>query len=206
MRRTSATELDRKVWHHYNRYWGEPTDSYRFDASTRHSELTARTDLPDIVDVMVFASREDNGASILQLATIGMSNLPMRDGSRAELEITCRGLDPARSNELARLLANLALYPFAYDAPFGWGQLVKDIEGLRGLSTMRAAMLQRPNFEDPAFAIVEPDGVRVMWVIPLHDDEYEYAASRSVDALEDKLEAAGTDVLDLRRSSALRYE
>lgn len=164
-----------------------------------------RTELPDIVDVMTFASVDDAGQRAWQFATIGMSNVAMVGGGRVELELTCRGdLAPGDHQQLARLLANLAAYPFVHTVAFDAQHLVSDWQGLEQVASMRSAMLLHPHFEAPAFAELAAHRVRVLWVVPIHEDERALAAGQSVAALEEALERAGADVLDLHRASSVR--
>jgi hypothetical protein len=59
-----------------------------------------------------------------------------------------------------------------------------------------------PFFWDESFGLFEQDGCRTVWlqIIPISDSEYALAEAEGVEALEEKLEAAGADVFDLSRA------
>ena len=69
-------------------------------------------------------------------------------------------------------------------------------------SQMQHLLLVHPFFWDESFGLFEQDGRRTVWlqIIPISDSEYALAEAEGVEALEEKLEAAGADVFDLLRA------
>lgn len=157
----------------------------------------------DGLSVNVLVSAPTEGSGLLCCSTIGLSDreLVLEDepmGFGVEL---CGALY-AEETPFVEMLADIAHEVQAGEWAIALGTILPDvIEPYFPGTKMQHLLLVHPFCWDENFGLFEQDGRRTVWlqIIPISESEYQFAEDQGVEALEDRLESAGVDVLDLLR-------
>lgn len=153
--------------HYDKRLYGPPEGSLVFDSTGAPLPYRA----PAMIDVPFWTFPPP--ADMTRLATNGMGEVPLVDGSRIELHIAVpRALDEAARWEVSVFLSSLAAYPYCYDTDLKPGQFLTDIGAIPEFPGASGVLFSELDVTDPADAWVDgPGGVRVrlMRVVPIDD-------------------------------------
>ncbi|MFF2085348.1 suppressor of fused domain protein [Nocardia sp. NPDC058176] len=161
-----ASPLLRAVFHDVRQLYGPADDGFVFEDGPGPLGH---------IDVLVY--RPTDRIPVTTFATVGMAAGEMpattAPGGRAELRFSWRGhLEPERESAVARLLANLAAYPWITDQQLGWGHMMTLEEDFPGFPDCRTVMFAGPLFPE-AQDIFEAEGttIRILNIVPLTTPE-----------------------------------
>lgn len=139
-------------------------------------------------------------------STCGASLLQTADGRRNEgLVLLRKEPPPPVFDGVQRLLAQFALFPERSPNPVQLGDVVRAKEMLRPICGMDAVLFMPPVPFVPAFhraAIGPQQFVDFVWLLPVFEDEAEYAMQHGPQALMMLFAAQGVDLTDLQRTEA----
>lgn len=155
------------------------------------------------VNVLVSANAEEGG--YLSCSTIGLSDAELvLDEEPMGFGIELCGALYADETPFVEMLADIAHEVRAGEWTIALGTILPDVIGPYFPGTqMQHLMLVHPFCWSEDFGLFEQDGRRTVWLqgIPISDGELALAEAQGVEVLEEKLEAAGVDVLDLLRET-----
>ena len=161
----------------YRENFGSESASFNFTASSKEN-------WPQSLEILVW--HPDPYSDLTTLATLGMSDIPMSNGERAELHWAWEGqLSQDQENQLVEFLANLALFPFAQQQHCHWWQVI-GLDGSIPFFQNKTAVLLHPPFHEEgwAFAQTEQGDVRILNVVPIVQDEKLLIVEHGVSALD----------------------
>jgi hypothetical protein len=136
--------------------------------------------------------------------TLGMSEDPMPGTERfAELHYSHRGvMDKDQRLEVARFLANLALYPFYHGLALGPWEVIPEPGRIPGRSGCRHVLLCPQTAPGEIEALATPYGdVQLLFVIPITPAERQILRSGGRAAFAEYVLNAGVDLLSDRVGS-----
>ncbi len=136
----------------------------------------------DRIDVLRFATADG-----VRYVTVGMSQAPLPDGSRAELVLSLR----VPRDEVARALAVLAASPFVEEAVLVPGASLDLGEPLWSGARCTAVLVG-----DAGGVVPDLDDVRFLPVLPMTANEAAFKRVHGAAALEERWLAYGTDPRD----------
>lgn len=147
--------------------------------------------LPSQIELLLW--HPDSYSDLSTLATLGMSDLPMAEGERAELHLAWEGkLSENEEKSLVEFLANLALYPFLSGQKAHWWQVI-ELDGDIPCFKNKKALLFHPPFHEEGWAQIECSDtlVRILNVVPLSEDEKLLAIHHGINSLTDRWQKEG---------------
>ena len=154
------------------------------------------------VNVMVSSGAPEG--SYLSCSTIGLSDRELvLDEEPMGFGVELCGALYADETPFVEMLADIAHEVQAGEWSIALNTILPDVmQPYFPGSQMQHLLLVHPFFWDESFGLFEQDGRRTVWlqIIPISDSEYALAEAEGVEALEEKLEAAGADVFDLLRA------
>jgi hypothetical protein len=204
--RPPTTPVTRAVDQHYTRrLFGEPEGSLVFDAGRARPGYRA----PKMLDVpyWTFGGEERD---LTRFATVGMSEVPLEDGTRIELHHAIgrdlAGDDEARSR-LSIFLAALADFPFRYETSLARGNFLGDVGEIPSWPGFAGIFLDGLGLgeADPgAEAVVTAAGERIdlHLAVPVLAHELELLRRAGPAALLARWRETGCDRFDPGRSAA----
>ena len=158
----------------------------------------------DGLSVNVLVSSGAPEGTYLSCSTIGLSDRELvLDEEPMGFGVELCGALHADETPFVEMLADIAHEVQAGEWTIAMGTILPDVmQPYFPGSQMQHLLLVHPFFWDEAFGLFEQDGRRTVWlqIIPISDSEYALAEAEGVEALEEKLEAAGADVFDLSRA------
>lgn len=158
----------------------------------------------DGLSVNVLVSSGAPEGTYLSCSTIGLSDRELiLDEEPMGFGVELCGALHADETPFVEMLADIAHEVQAGEWTIALGTILPDVmQPYFPGSQMQHLLLVHPFFWDEAFGLFEQDGRRTVWlqIIPISDSEYALAEAEGVEALEEKLEAAGADVFDLSRA------
>ena len=138
------------------------------------------------------------------LATLGLSNVPMRvHGSsrwlRQELMLMFRSSDGPQN--LPVLLQQVALRALSQTTAYAIGEVVGPLGGLRHGSQLDAFVVAPPVYLPDSFHTFrgKPDPVVIGWLVPISAGEASVVRSKGYPALEEAFQRTDPDLLDFHR-------
>lgn len=154
------------------------------------------------VNVMVSSGAPEG--TYLSCSTIGLSDRELvLDEEPMGFGVELCGALYADETPFVEMLADIAHEVQAGEWSIALNTILPDVmQPYFPGSQMQHLLLVHPFFWDESFGLFEQDGRRTVWlqIIPISDSEYALAEAEGVEALEEKLEAAGADVFDLLRA------
>ena len=154
------------------------------------------------VNVLVSSGAADGAHP--SCSTIGLSDRELvLDDEPMGFGIELCGALHADETPFVEMLADIAHEVQAGEWTIALGTILPDVmQPYFPGSQMQHLLLVHPFFWDEEFGLFEQDGRRTVWlqIIPISDSEYALAEAEGVEALEERLEAAGADVTDLLRT------
>lgn len=147
---------------------------------------------PRRIEVLAWTAKRETSVTLLQ--SVGMSALPMSDGTRAELRFVVRGVPDARELETcATFIANVAVYPFVNATRFAFWEKLRTAPPLFPSCT---GVLFHPRFSPNGIDAFQTSSgeVKVLHLLPITERE----AALAPDALHDDFAARGIDVFARR--------
>lgn len=154
------------------------------------------------VNVMVSSGAPEG--TYLSCSTIGLSDRELvLDEEPMGFGVELCGALYAGETPFVEMLADIAHEVQAGEWSIALNTILPDVmQPYFPGSQMQHLLLVHPFFWDESFGLFEQDGRRTVWlqIIPISDSEYALAEAEGVEALEEKLEAAGADVFDLLRA------
>jgi hypothetical protein len=154
------------------------------------------------VNVMVSSGAPEG--TYLSCSTIGLSDRELvLDEEPMGFGVELCGALYADETPFVEMLADIAHEVQAGEWSIALNTILPDVmQPYFPGSQMQHLLLVHPFFWDEAFGLFEQEGRRTVWlqIIPISDSEYALAEAEGVEALEEKLEAAGADVFDLLRA------
>ena len=158
----------------------------------------------DGLSVNVLVSSGAPEGTYLSCSTIGLSDRELvLDEEPMGFGVELCGALHADETPFVEMLADIAHEVQAGEWTIALGTILPDVmQPYFPGSQMQHLLLVHPFFWDEAFGLFEQDGRRTVWlqIIPISDSEYALAEAEGVEALEEKLEAAGADVFNLSRA------
>lgn len=158
----------------------------------------------DGLSVNVLVSSGAPEGAYLSCSTIGLSDRKLvLDDEPMGFGVELCGALHADETPFVEMLADIAHEVQAGEWTIALGTILPDVmQPYFPGSQMQHLLLVHPFFWDEAFGLFEQEGRRTVWlqIIPISDSEYALAEAEGVEALEEKLEAAGADVFDLLRA------
>ena len=158
----------------------------------------------DGLSVNVLVSSGAPEGTYLSCSTIGLSDRELvLDEEPMGFGVELCGALYADETPFVEMLADIAHEVQAGEWSIALGTILPDVmQPYFPGSQMQHLLLVHPFFWDEAFGLFEQAGRRTVWlqIIPISDSEYALAEAEGVEALEEKLEAAGADVFDLLRA------
>ncbi len=158
----------------------------------------------DGLSVNVLVSSGAPEGTYLSCSTIGLSDRALvLDEEPMGFGVELCGALHADETPFVEMLADIAHEVQAGEWSIALNTILPDVmQPYFPGSQMQHLLLVHPFFWDEAFGLFEQDGRRTVWlqIIPISDSEYALAEAEGVEALEEKLEAAGADVFDLLRA------
>ncbi len=158
----------------------------------------------DGLSVNVLVSSGAPEGTYLSCSTIGLSDRELvLDDEPMGFGVELCGALYADETPFVEMLADIAHEVQAGEWTIALGTILPDVmQPYFPGSQMQHLLLVHPFFWDEAFGLFEQEGRRTVWlqIIPISDSEYALAEAEGVEALEEKLEAAGADVFDLLRA------
>lgn len=151
------------------------------------------------IDVLSSADRPCRGA--VSYATIGLSEYDVgliADGKRLGIELL--GVCGAGEKSFANMLASAA-FAVIKSGKCSYGDIIPDvIAGYRNDTDMKHFFLTNPFLWD-GFGTLESEDRLTAWLlaVPISNSEKDYADENGWEALEDRFEECGIDILDLER-------
>jgi hypothetical protein len=154
------------------------------------------------VNVMVSSGAPEG--TYLSCSTIGLSDRELvLDEEPMGFGVELCGALYADETPFVEMLADIAHEVQAGEWSIALNTILPDVmQPYFPGSQMQHLLLVHPFFWDEPFGLFEQEGRRTVWlqIIPISDSEYALAEAEGVEALEEKLEAAGADVFDLLRA------
>jgi hypothetical protein len=154
------------------------------------------------VNVMVSSGAPEG--TYLSCSTIGLSDRELvLDEEPMGFGVELCGALYADETPFVEMLADIAHEVQAGEWSIALNTILPDVmQPYFPGSQMQHLLLVHPFFWDESFGLFEQEGRRTVWlqIIPISDSEYALAEAEGVEALEEKLEAAGADVFDLLRA------
>lgn len=154
------------------------------------------------VNVMVSSGAPEG--TYLSCSTIGLSDRELvLDEAPMGFGVELCGALYADETPFVEMLADIAHEVQAGEWSIALNTILPDVmQPYFPGSQMQHLLLVHPFFWDESFGLFEQEGRRTVWlqIIPISDSEYALAEAEGVEALEEKLEAAGADVFDLLRA------
>jgi hypothetical protein len=158
----------------------------------------------DGLSVNVLVSSGAPEGTYLSCSTIGLSDRELvLDDEPMGFGVELCGALYADETPFVEMLADIAHEVQAGEWTIALNTILPDVmQPYFPGSQMQHLLLVHPFFWDEAFGLFEQEGRRTVWlqIIPISDSEYALAEAEGVEALEEKLEAAGADVFDLLRA------
>ncbi len=156
------------------------------------------------LEVAVFEP-PSRGAPLL-VTTVGACQVPMKDGRYFEGVLMVKPAPPKDRMELiCKLMASLATYPVQYGVSLGAGAIIHSEAEIRKTLGMDVLMALPPVVFAPGFATFRrPDqkAVELLWMVPLHKSEADYADKHGPKKLMDRLTELKVDIMALDRPPA----
>lgn len=147
--------------------------------------------LPSEIQLLLW--HPDQHSDLSTLVTLGMSDLPMANGERAELHMAWEGqLSQDQESSLVEFLANLALYPFLSGQSAHWWQIIA-LDGEIPMFKGKKALVFHPPFHEEGWALAETSAgpVRILNVVPISDDEQTLAIHHGIAPLVERWQREG---------------
>ena len=189
MWRMSVSAYTKRIDAHYAGLWGEPTASLRWNRGPI-------TDLPGDFRVSVY----QRASGVVAHATRCMSQ--PGDAEPLELHLLSRATGNQAEPKHVEILTAVAHY-HRNGRPLGVGHTVNFGTPLTPGSSCTHGLLSVPYLDGPDLEWSESSQARFLWLIPVTMQEVEYKRGYGIEALEDRLEEAKFDYLDLHRSSVI---
>lgn len=187
---------DSEILEHYTRLWGKPSRKFSFQHESKKA--------PSPVNIFEFAG--DDNDPVFVYATVGLSRKEMIHplGNHGYTELFIQSY--LYYEELVDNLGAIAVYPFVMNTYFDEGHLVRGSgEGIVNNSSLTDILIARADFGELSDYIVHRDKshTHLLWVIPIHKVEREFAVKRSSEQLQDLLAQNAIDLCDFSRTSVV---
>ncbi len=145
-------------------------------------------------------------AAPVVFASCGASLFQMKDGRRVEALVLLRREPQGDAFEAVhRLLGSFALFPEENDEVIQVGDVVKAPEDLTQFCRMDAVLFMPPVPFVPSFhkfALSETESIEMIWLLPVYQQEAEYAIANGPQALMMLFAAQGVDLTEPQRDCA----
>ncbi len=151
----------------------------------------------------------DKRCDVTSLNTLGMSEKRMRNAKYfAELHLAYRGkLREKERLELARLLADVAEYPFQNRLKLDWWEIIPTVYRIPVFTGCRHLLLHPRLVREGMDKIEDEDGtVKLLYVVPITPLERHLLADHGRRAFLDYIEPEVVDILADRHDSPEWYE
>jgi hypothetical protein len=187
-------DLHAQIRRHYDAYWG----AARIE-EVHWTPGPIATRLPQLHIAKIAPSIEGEAWT---LATIGMSEVDT-DHNHG-IELVAMASDPG-----AAVMFNLGMLAYYHAGPqenrLDHGHSVPIGQGWVDGSALDHVLISLPYPWGPKLELCQIGNrlVRVLWALPIHDAELQLKATKGLEALEQRLEAASIDPLDPRRPSVV---
>lgn len=187
-RGVTDVHMKNAIREHYERQWGR--------ASIRHWPFGPVEELPSGFAVLEFPPRDSRG--MWTYATLMMSN--PSDDNALELHI----FSPRRDMRIVELLTVVSHY-HATESRLGLGHTVNFGRSWLDDSQCTHGLISLPYLDGPAIERSSSDGLnsRFLWLIPVTPGEVMFKKQRGLEALEQRLESASFDYVDVDRPSVV---
>jgi hypothetical protein len=191
-----------RLYHRLTQRWGEPTDLFVFDAREMDHPVNLQ-----LLHVPSWGA--DKRCEVTSLNTLGMSEQRMR-GARyfAELHLAFRGkLREKQRLDLARLLADVAEYPFQNRLKLDWWEIIPTVYRIPVFTGCRHLLLHPKLVTEGMDKIEDEDGtVKLLYVVPITPLERHLLAEHGRQAYLDYIKDEGVDILADRCDDPKWYE
>lgn len=172
---------------HYTAAWGSEISRMRWTRGPVH-------ELPEDFHVGVWARSDET----IAYGTIGMSQAA--EAPALELfMLTSRGPPDWDIVEILTVSAHF----HRTGAPLALGHTVNLGQSIKPSSPLTHALISLPYLDGPSLEVLESDGTRFLWLLPITLQEREFKRTYGVDRLEARFEAARFNYLDLQRASVV---
>ena len=191
-----------RLYHQLQWLMGEPTDLFVFDAA----ELDHPVHLP-LIHVPSWAA--DEHCDVTGLNTLGMSERPIPGTDEyAEFHLGFRGrLTQAECLDLARLLANVAEYPFENGLKLGWWEIIPRAGHIPVFTGCRHLLLHPKLAEGGIEQLEDDEGpVKLIYVVPITPYERRLLTGHGRSSFLQYVEENGVDLLADRHDRPEWYD
>ena len=160
----------------YMRHWGMPdtrTISRRGDES-----------------VEIYSFPPKFGGKVHRIATVGLSSQVRESGEVASYELCMvlpEGLGGATKDQVTSFIMDVAAYSLRRDVRFEIGRMIPETPLMPTSWLPRALLLDEPRGEPEEIASFQVGSQRValIWLVPIHTDEYELIARAGLEAFDE---------------------
>ena len=179
---------------HFEKHLGQVVSGWSTDADGQQVPF----------QVALYESSPSVGARVL--ATLGLSNVPLRVGGtqrrlRQELAMMFRESDGPRN--LPGILQQVGLEALAKDQAYAVGDILGPRGELRTGSALEALYVAPPVYLPDSFHVFRTEtseAIVIGWLVPISASEAHFARARGVSSFEEQLERLNPDLLDFKRS------
>jgi hypothetical protein len=191
-----------RLYHELARLFGEPDDCWVFDP--------AEAPKPNELQLLhVPAWLADDRCDVTSFNTLGMSNRRMKGADYfTELHFAFRGSLPEQERlQVARFLADVALYPFIYERKLDWKEVITNPERIPKYPGCRHLMLH-PRLTDSGIdQLDDREGpVKLLYAVPITPKERHVLVEHGERAFRAYLAENGIDLLTDRQDPPEWYE
>jgi hypothetical protein len=188
------SELLRHVFDAHEKNYGEPDMHYPFDPVMVDGQ-------PVVERLDVFVWRPNTEVPMTTFSTIGMSGKKMPGvDHRCEIHFTVRGrLTENEESETARVLANLAVYPFLQKTYFDYWHILPHLEMPKFFKC--SAGIFHPAFTKDGWDTIESqnDKIKILNLVPITPQERATAQTAGVSPMLNALYDHRVDIFSDRK-------
>jgi hypothetical protein len=185
------SRLVKQVYREQTERYGDTALALTYDPSTSRG-FTA------LESVLVRVWPADPEVDVTAFMTTGMSERAMPgSGTRAELHLGIRGgVDRETTERVCHFLATVAQEPWKNLRSLDWGDVI-DAPGRIPAFPHCSAVLLHPRFSPEGWDTFESteEPVRLLFVVPIPEDERQIVAAQGLEGLQRHWEQQGVDVL-----------
>jgi hypothetical protein len=184
----------KRLYHELVGMWGEPTDLFVFDAADNNVPVQ----IP-LIHVPCWSA--DDACDVTTLQTLGMSEqlMPGADGY-VELHLAYRGkLANEQLLVLARMLADIAEYPFHRSLKLAWWEVIRNVPPIPVFDGCKHLLVQSPFTAEGTAELPDDDGpVKLLYMVPITAHERHLLVEHGRDAFLDYIAQSDIDLLQGR--------